>query len=290
MKLIHPDQWHSLAEAHRAQAEEWTLPYRSRRARGAMHPVYDFLFIYYRFAPAQLEYWHPGKGVSLATSEWPLGQNEKCYTMKDGSVFLDTSKIDAKIRKRLQFSLDLCRAVNERPPQFGCFGMHEWAMVYKGGPEGRARHEGTLPFRLSQAEIDSVVESRPICCSHFDAFRFFTDTAMPFNRVQPTQEGRLLNEQSGCLHTNMDLYKWTAKCMPWVGTELQWDTFQYAIRCREIDMRASPYDCGQLGYEPIAIETVEGRAEYEIEQAKLAEQSKVLRQRLIETLEALLDS
>ncbi|MGJ8653496.1 MAG: 3-methyladenine DNA glycosylase [Opitutaceae bacterium] len=288
MKTLEKAEWQHLAEIHRARAEEWTLPYRSRRARGAMHPVYDFLFIYYRFAPAQLEYWHPGKDVALSASEWPQVQNEKAYSMEDGRVFLDTTKIDAKVRKRLQFSLDLCRAVKERPPQFGCFGMHEWAMVYKGGPEGRARHEGTLPFRLAQRDIDRVVESRPICCSHFDAFRFFTDTAMPFNRVQPTQEGRLQNEQSGCLHTNMDLYKWTAKCMPWVGTELQWDTFQYAIRCREIDMRASPYDCGQLGYEPIPIETAEGRETYEQEQRKLTKSASALRNRLINALEELL--
>ncbi len=290
MNLLSTQQWQPIAKAHRARAEEWTVPYRSRRAQGSMHPVYDFLFIYYRFAPAQLEYWHPGLGIAVESSEFLSGTNDKFYTLNEGTLHLDPAKLDVKSRKRLQWSLDLCRAVDNRPAQFGCFGMHEWAMVYQGGPEGRARHEGTLPLRLPQVEIDSLVKSRPICCSHFDAFRFFTESAMPFNRIQPSQESRMLNEQCGCLHTNMDLYKWTAKCMPWVGSDLLWDTFSYAVNCREIDMRASPYDCRQLGYTPIPIETAEGRAEYEIEQAKLAEQSKVLRKRLICALEVVLGS
>ncbi|MEN8660935.1 MAG: 3-methyladenine DNA glycosylase [Lentimonas sp.] len=290
MILLTAQEWQPLANAQRALAEEWTMPYRSRRARGTMHPVYDFLFIYYRFAPALLEHWHPPIGTILESSEYLPGYSDKYYTLSNDTVQLDLSKLDSKVRKRLQWSLDLCLAVRSRPPQFGCFGMHEWAMVYQGGLEGRARHEGTLPLRLPQAEIDRTVESRPICCSHFDAFRFFTESALAFNRIQPSQDNRMQNEQCGCLHTNMDLYKWTAKCMPWVGSELLWDTFEYAISCREIDMRASPYDCQKLGYTPIRIETPEGRAAYDVEQDKLADQSKALRNRLIDKLESVLSA
>jgi hypothetical protein len=280
--------WEPIAQEHRKKAEKWTIPYRSRRAAGGMHPIHDFLFIYFRFAPALLESWHPGLGVDFeATTEMP-GFSEKYYTKTGAKVFVDTSKLDTKTRKRLQWSLDLCRATRNRPAQFSCFGMHEWAMVYQGGPEGRARHEGTLPMRLSQAEIDAVVQSRPICCSHFDAFRFFTDSAKPLNKLQPEQDTRMENEQPGCLHTNMDLYKWTAKCMPWVGSDLLWDIFEYAIKCREIDMRASPYDCSSLGYEPILIETLEGRDEYEREQRALTQSAQPLRTRLIEVLESIL--
>ena len=99
----------------------------------------------------------------------------------------------------------------------------------------------------------------------------------------------MINEQSGCLHTNMDLYKWTAKAMPWVGSKLLWDTFEYAMRCREIDMRASPYDCTSLGFTAIPIETEAGREAYEREQRALTEAGKPLRARLIAALEALLN-
>ena len=281
--------WQATAEAHFKKAQQWTMPYRSRRAADKMHPSHDFVFIYFRFAPALLEKWHPGLGVAFEAAEGNPDYNEKHYSRKGEALYLDSSKLDLKARKRLQYSLDLCRSVQHKPAQFSCFGMHEWAMVYQGGPEGRARHEGKLPMRLSQAEIDAVVEARPTCCSHFDAFRFFTDSAKPLNKLDPTQDARMKNEQPGCLHTNMDLYKWTAKAMPWVGSDLLWDTFEYAIRCREIDMRASPYDCASLGLEPIRIESEAGRAAYEQEQRALTEAGKPLRARLIAALEALLE-
>jgi hypothetical protein len=253
-----------------------------------MHPVHDFLFIYYRFAPALLEQWHPGIDLHLETGDSGNAWSPKFYTQVNGCTFLEPAKIDSKIHKRLNWSLSIIKAALNRAPQFGCFGLHEWAMVYRGGPEGRLRHEGTLPLRLTQQETDQVVESQPICCSHFDAFRFFTESAQPLNLRQPTQAGRLENEQAGCLHTNMDLYKWTAKSMPWLSSDLLWETFLYAGSCREIDMRASPYDCRQLGYEPIRVETAEGRVEYEDAQRKLAEQARPIRLKLITELERIL--
>ena len=280
--------WQQYARAHRCKVEQWTLPYRLRRTQGKLHPVHDFLFIYYRFTPGQLEQWHPQLGTCLETSEPIPNYSEKHYSHDGNVLFQDPEKIDSKARKRLQWSLDLCRSVDQRPAQFHCFGLHEWAMVYEGGPEGRPRHEGTLELRLPQAEIDALVREHRTCCSHFDAFRFFTDTAQPFNHTQPTRDSRLQNEQSGCLHANMDLYKWTAKSMPWVGSDLLWETFEYAVRCREIDMRASPYDCTPLGLQPIPIETPEGRAEYEHEQRTLASDGKPLRTRLMAALEAVL--
>ena len=286
-ELLTEAEWRRRAQAQSKRAEQWTRPYRDRRARGEMHPVYDFLFIYYRFAPSLLETWQPAVGQVLQASEAPPELNPKFYSQEADRYFLDPNKIDDKARRRLNWQLQLLRATQARPAQFGCFGMHEWAMVYQGGPDGRARHEGKLPMRLPQAEIDVIVASRPICCSHFDAFRFFSPAAMPFNRLQPDQETRLDNEQPGCLHTNMDLYKWAAKAMPWIGSDLLWDCFEYAVRCRELDMRASPYDCNSLGYSAIPIETDAGRAEYESAQRSLTAAAAPLRRCLIDQLSQL---
>ena len=52
-------------------------------------------------------------------------------------------------------------------------------------------------------------------------------------------------------------------------------------------MRASPYDLHDLGYEPIRIETPEGRARYEEEQRTLADKARPLRQRLLGAAEKL---
>jgi len=175
----------------------------------------------------------------------------------------------------------LLRSVAGRPARHDCFGLHEWAMVY-GGRE--VRHEKTLSLRLSQAEIDTLVESRSICCSHHDAFRFFAAAARPFNRLQPDMESRVRFEQPGCVHANMDLYKWAAKAMPWTGSDLLLDCFKLALDLRDLDMRASPYDLSEWCREPVRIETPEGRRIYEEEQKRLAASAVPLRARLIAVL------
>jgi hypothetical protein len=125
-------------------------------------------------------------------------------------------------------------------------------------------------------------------CTHFDAFRFFTPEARPLNRIQPSFEAMPELEQPGCLHTNMDLYRWAFKLYPWVPGALIADAFLLAVRIREVDMRASPYDLRGLGYAPICIETPEGRREYRAYQQQFAEASAPLRARLLDRCEDLL--
>ncbi|WPJ96445.1 hypothetical protein SH580_01855 [Coraliomargarita algicola] len=290
LQTLTSSEWQSLAAQHRQRAEEWTVPYRARRASGQMHPIYDFLFIYYRNKPSQLEAWHPGYGVGLQDA--PLGGTYKDshYCCVDGLTILDPNCMSASTRHRLEMALHLCRVVQERPPAFGCFGMHEWAMVYQGDAEGEVRHAERLPLRLSQQATDAYVRSRPIQCSHFDAFRFFSPGAKALNRIQPDKDSRLENEQCGCLHTNMDLYKLAAQCMPWVGSQLLWQCFQFAVGARQLDMQASPYDCSSLGFDAVKVETPTGKLEYERRQRALSAAARPLRRELIVRLETLLES
>jgi hypothetical protein len=144
-----------------------------------------------------------------------------------------------------------------------------------------------LLFETPEAEVEetaAVVESLPVRCSHYDAVRFFTEEARPLNRLQPTREESPHLEQPGCLHANMDLYKWAAKAMPWIGSDLLLETFRLALRLRDLDMRASPYDLSAWGVVPVKIETGEGRREYETEQRSLAEEARGLRNKLIGSL------
>jgi hypothetical protein len=53
-------------------------------------------------------------------------------------------------------------------------------------------------------------------------------------------------------------------------------------------MRASPYDLRDLGYEPVRIETTEGKARYVEEQRRFGERSQALRARLLEAIDELL--
>ena len=279
-------EWQEQREAHRARVREFTSPTRARLGRGESHPVDDFLVRYYRFSLGHLEEWHAGLGVALASPEDERELPPQKYYRRHGSaVALEPSILSDKELQRIRWTADLLRATAERPAVFHCHGLHEWAMVYQGGD---IRHRESAPLRLPQDEIDALVESRPICCTHFDAFRFFAPAAQPLNRHQPTLWTREENEQPGCIHTNMDLYKWAYKSMPWVGSDLLWECFLFARTARKIDMRASPYDLREWGYEPICIETTEGRREYEAEQRGLAEAARPLRAQLIESLDKVL--
>ena len=55
------------------------------------------------------------------------------------------------------------------------------------------------------------------------------------------------------------------------------DCLELAAAARELDMRASPYDLRDYGFEPIAIETPAGRAEYVRAQQSVAERAAPLR-------------
>jgi hypothetical protein len=157
-------------------------------------------------------------------------------------------------------------------------------MVYR---TDEVRH-GAVPLRLGAAGTDAVVESLPVRCSHFDAFRFFTPSARGLNLLQPTRESQPALEQPGCLHATMDLYKWAYKLEPLTPSDLVLDCFRLAKDVRELDMRASPYDLAALGYPPVRIETPEGRAEYAAAQRGFADRGQALRERLAAVCETAL--
>ena len=202
------------------------------------------------------------------------------YRTDGGVVSLDVQQFLEDRRDTVAFVGELLTATAARPPHLGCFGLHEWAMVYR---DPDRRHD--VPLRLGQAGTDAVVEAHPVACSHFDAFRFFTPEARPRNRVQPTRETQVALEQPGCLHAAMDLHKWAQKLGPAVPGELALDCFELARDVRTLDMRASPYDLTTLGLQPVAVETPQGKAEYVAQQRGFAQRSSVLRQRLLEVLE-----
>jgi len=250
-----------------------------------VHPVHDFLFVYYRYSPTRLEQWHPGLGVPLEAHQ-PYWFSPKQYEFSGNQIRCDRGRMTDEQIARLAWIRDLLRSTAKRRGNFGCLGMHEWAMVYRGED---IRHGASTPLRLPQSEIDAWVESRPICCSHFDAFRFFATAARPLNRWQLTRESRENTEQPACLHANMDLYKWAYQAMPWIGSELLGRCFELAVAARAIDMRASPYDLSQYpGFPPIRVETEAGRAAYEREQRLLAAQAQPLRDALMTAIERVL--
>ena len=275
------EEWSELAEAHEKRARQWVDPHIARRSRGEKHPIWDFLFDYYPVRPTHLTRWHPGLGTELLdASDAPHISWRDYRHGPDGTVTLDVESFLAHRRADMENIRVLLRAIDHNRPQFDCFGLHEWAMVYN---TGRPRHD--VPLRLGRRGTDDVVKQHDLKCTHFDAYRFFTPSARPLNLTVLTREGQAANDQAGCVHVAMDLYKWATKLGPLVPGELLLDTFALAREARRLDMEASPYDCRELGFGVVPIETAEGKAEYVRRQRKLAEDAAPLRHRLVALLE-----
>jgi len=277
-----PSDWQQQEQLHAARTRPWVEARLRRRQLGQNHPVEDFLFDYYPFRPSLLQRWTPGYGVVLQGLEAVKFLHHPHFiSYAEGGICL--APLPDQRRNGLAWAVQVLRAIDGREAQWGCYGLHEWAMVYRST---ELRH-AQVPLRLSADALAAFVESQRICCSHYDAFRFFTKGARPLNRLQPEKGRQPEFEQPGCLHANMDLYKWANKFAPWVPAELIADTFELARAIREVDMRASPYDLQTQGYAPIPIETAAGRSEYEQYQRSFAEAARPLRAALLRCLEKL---
>ena len=299
VRVLSADDAASARRAHEERADALTAAHRERKSRGEKHPVEDFLFTYYPFSPpscaagtrdGRSRTSSPRISVGTASPRSPT-------SMRPGTApgtatppaprpvrRADVERYLAERGDALGFMTRLLSASSlaRRRPEFGCFGLHEWAMVHRV-PEGGQRHED-LPLRLTPAETDEVVEREKLICSHIDAFRFFTPSAAPRNASEPTRATQVENDNPACLHVGMDLYKWAMKLTPLVPSDLVLDCFEHARATRVLDMEASPYDVRPLGYGAVAIETPAGKAEYVRRQRGLAEQADALRQRLLAVL------
>ncbi|SDQ13592.1 hypothetical protein SAMN04488565_0801 [Leucobacter chromiiresistens] len=297
--VLDPPEWRARERAHVERAHALTAAHRDRRLRRERHPVEDFLWTYYSVKPTELARWHPGAAVRLADAPdraaWKhyraaggCGAGGSADTGAGSAAEVDLRAFFERRGGTVDYVERLLDATLSRPPRFGCFGLHEWAMVYRMTPE-QVRH-AMLPLRIGHEATDQVVDSHPISCSHFDAYRFFTADASPLNALRPTRETQPETEQSGCLHAGMDVYKWAAKLGPIIPGEVLLDAFVLARDIREVDMRASPYDVSAYAgadgrpLAAVAIETAAGKREYAHLQRGFAARGDALRRRVLDAI------
>ncbi len=271
-EVLAESAWTARELAHSERVERFVGPHLERAGRGEAHPVWDFLFSYYSLKPRQLRRWHPGYGVALAGTAADRFLERSGYVRRGSVVTVSRAHLRART-DTVAFIGQLLRATAGRPARLNCFGLHEWAMVYR---TREVRH-GQVPLRLGAAGTDAVVEAMPLRCSHFDAYRFFTGPAVPRNAEALSRQTQVATEQPGCVHATMDLYKWCYKLGPLVASELLTDCLDLAADARALDMRASPYDLLAYGVQPIAIEEAAGRTEYVRRQRDLADRAVPLR-------------
>ncbi|WP_137293388.1 3-methyladenine DNA glycosylase [Nocardioides dongxiaopingii] len=291
MEVLARETWEARAAAHAERVDALVGPHLERRDARVKHPVHDFLFTYYSHRPAQLRRWHPGAGVVLAGGAAAYG-GLRGYAVEDDDAAVDPAHLESQ-RPLVEALHRLLAATAARPAHLGCFGLHEWAMVYRLDDD-ETRH-ADWPLRLGGAGTDAVVESHRIACSHFDAHRFFTAPARPLNTLSPTAADRPAFEQPACLHAGMDLYKHAFRLSPLVSSDLVLDAFELAWDIRVLDMRAAPYDLTDVvldhsgaTWTPVPIETAAGKQEYAEAQRRFAERGAPIRQALVDAGERLL--
>jgi hypothetical protein len=274
--LLEAHDWRDRERMHHKRVDDFCEPHRTRARAGEAHPVWDFLFTYYRLRPRQLRIWHPGFGVQLGGAGAERYLDRTGYGRGRHGVTVTREHLLARA-DTVRFIARLLGATASRPARLNCFGLHEWAMVYR---TPTVRH-GQVPLRLGPAGTDAVVESMPLRCSHFDAYRFFTEPATARNAETLTRDSQVAAEQPGCIHANMDLYKWCYKLGPLIASELLMDSLDLAADARALDMCASPYDLTAYGIPPIPIEDAAGRTEYVRGQRDIARRAAWLRGALL---------
>lgn len=305
LTILDRQQWEQAAAEHAERAASLTAAWRQAHASGHRHPVEDFLVEYYMIRPTRLARWHPGAGTALANAAELLAEDSyrRWYRTEpdsgDGAITVDAQAFLAARSRNVALIEQVLGATAAAPARFSCFGLHEWAMVYR-----QREHRHPLPLRLGQEGTDAVVESHTITCSHYDAYRFFTPAAQPLNTLHPTRQSACTAEQPGCLHANMDLYKYAARLGPLCPGDLMLDCLELAREIRWLDMQASPYDLaamdpavgpdpvgtdttssadasGGVGSRtPVRIETAAGKETYVRRQRALAARAQDLRTRL----------
>jgi len=284
MDSLLPTERATRREVYQTRVRPWIEDRLARQPRGVAHPVWDFLFDYYSHAPGQLLRWSPGLGVELLGTNPDQTDFPRDFEATNQGCRLVVHRFPARRIESLQWACNYLRQIQNREPFWGCFGLHEWAMVY----QTEAIRHRRVPLRLGSLGTDDVVDRYPLQCSHFDASRFFTPASQPKNRWPLSRAHTTQHDQPGCVHVVMDLYKFCYKIVPWIDSELLADAFELAVEGRRLDMRASPYDLRDYGLEPIAIETKPGREVYLQAQRELAQAGLQLRPRVIAAYERLL--
>jgi hypothetical protein len=284
-EILPEKEWKERMTHHHRKLEPWVIPHLKRHELDQEHAVYDFLFSYYSFRTSLLMRWSPGIAFLLAGQSASDFLKNADYTRFENNIGLDPKQFPQDRMESAEWILNLIEKTTSRPVQLGCSGLHEWAMEF----ENKTKRYPQIPLRMSPNELKEFVLSQNVCCTHYDAFRFFTPSAVPLNHLNPTKKTQPDFEQRGCLHVNMDLYKWAYKFYPWISSELIAETFFIALEAREIDMRASPYDLSHLGFSPLCIETSAGRTEYQNLQSEISEKAQPVREKLTQAYRQLID-
>src|SRR5699024_7067416 len=125
------EEWQSHQRKHHHRTGKIIDPYLQQKNHHHKDPVIDFLFEYYAFRPSHLKRWSPGFGVMLEDADQDNTPDISELSVTEDGAFLNPDYFPDKRKRAARWILELLEKSLHKKPSFGCFGMHEWAMVYK---------------------------------------------------------------------------------------------------------------------------------------------------------------
>lgn len=209
------------------------------------HPIYNFILKYYfSMSPKCLTHYSPGanvllKQVSPDVMIKTLAHKESFgdpLSHVDGGYVLDLAKLKftASKRRAMEHVVRLLRAIDRKPPLLHCFGLHEWAMVYRNDTTktddqiSSLSKFQSLPLRVSPEEIKRVLvpvegSASVLRCTHYDAIRFFTSDSVGINAIKSPGPSRFyFNSIFACFSSVNSSLCFQKKCVrfraTWVHT------------------------------------------------------------------------
>lgn len=157
-RVVKREIWLEARARHQELLHPWCIARQKRASLGIPHPVYDFLFDYYSYRPAHLLRWSPGADIAIditggdgADLDWK-DELSPIVGEESESVAINSEGFPAHRRTYLEWAIKYLIATKNRPSVFSCFGLHEWAMLFKSK---QTRHTN-LPLRLPLWEINRV--------------------------------------------------------------------------------------------------------------------------------------
>src|SRR5690606_37217845 len=107
----------------------------------------DFLFSYYSFSRGQLVRWSPGILVGLESNSQSNLDWKEYYTKRGSLCYIDPKTFPSHRIPYVKWAIQFLSLTIERTPIFHCFGLHEWAMLYKSD----SKQHPQVPLRVSQS-------------------------------------------------------------------------------------------------------------------------------------------
>lgn len=162
--------------------------------------VFNFLHDYYNVRGAKgtrrLGRWAPGRalvtleGATQADLDNAILSRVGCE-VHCGGVTYDAEKhfrsAEPSAATPFMWYHSLLSSTAKAEPILHCYNLHEWAMQYwpagAAPPPSQRYQADTMPLRVTQETINSLIERKGVRCTHVDALRFFAPAAGPLNRA-----------------------------------------------------------------------------------------------------------